>query len=94
MSKAAKINEKSIKELFIGECWLYLRSNFSKFSEANKIKIALTLAQKDMPQEMSGNFNVNQMPAIQKSSGEAQPNVNLEFNIGAPVTTTNPKPSQ
>lgn len=47
-------HEKTIKELFLNECWEYLRDNFHKFNETNKIKIALTLAQKDLPQEISG----------------------------------------
>lgn len=46
--------EKSIKQLFIGKCWEYLNENFHKFTETNKIKIALTLATKDIPQEVSG----------------------------------------
>ena len=46
--------EKSIKELFIGNCWQYLSDNFHKFTETNKIKIALELCKKDTPQEMTG----------------------------------------
>lgn len=72
--------EKTIKELFIGECWQYLRSNFSKFNQTNQIKIALELCKKDIPQEMTGNFNVTQMPTIQKNTGEAV--TSLIFNIG------------
>jgi hypothetical protein len=56
--------EKTIKELFIGTCWSYLSDNFHKFTEANKIKIALTLAQKDLPQEVKGQYQVTQMPAV------------------------------
>ena len=46
--------EKSIKQLFIGKCWSYLDDNFHKFTDDNKIKIALTLVAKDIPQEVSG----------------------------------------
>lgn len=46
--------EKTIKELFIGKCWEYLNHNFHRFSQSNKIKIALALAQKDLPQEVHG----------------------------------------
>ena len=80
-------HEKSIKELFIGECWEYLRNNFHKFNEANKIKVALTLAQKDIPQKVEGDIKVTEMPAIQKLSGEAnQENRIAEFLIGSPLT--------
>ena len=47
-------SEKTIKELFIGNCWSYLHDNFHKFNETNKIKIALTLVQKDMPTQLDG----------------------------------------
>lgn len=68
--------EKTIKELFTKTCWEYLRDNFHKFSETNKIKIALTLAQKDMPQEMKGTYSVTQMKQIE-TSGEK-----IVFNVG------------
>lgn len=75
--------EKTIKELFIGNCWEYLNNNFHKFSEQNKIKIALELCKKDIPQEVKADFQVNSMPTIQKkTTGEAQP-VSLTFNIGS-----------
>lgn len=82
--------EKTIKELFVGECWEYLRDNFHKFSQPNKIKIALTLAQKDMPQQIEGDLNhrVTEMPSIQKEyPGEAMTapiNRIVEFDIGSP----------
>lgn len=80
--------EKAIKELFIGECWSYLRDNFHKFNETNKIKIALTLAQKDIPQKVEGDVKVTEMPAIRKEyPGEAQSENRIaEFLIGTPYT--------
>lgn len=68
--------EKTIKELFTHTCWEYLRDNFHKFSEVNKIKIALTLAQKDLPQEVKGNYNVTSMPIVKVDDKP------LEANIG------------
>ena len=72
--------EKTIKQLFIGNCWSYLHDNFHKFNETNKIKIALTLAQKDMPTVMEGGLNVNQMPSILV---DKKP---LELNLGNNAT--------
>ena len=46
--------EKAIKELFIGKCWEYLNNNFHKFTETNKIKIALELCKKDLPTHIEG----------------------------------------
>lgn len=77
--------EKTIKELFIGECWEYLRNNFQKFSEANKIKIALTLAQKDLPQQINGNVEFTEMPVIQREADEATTHNRIAgFLIGSP----------
>ena len=79
-------HEKTIKELFIGECWEYLRVNFRKFNQTNQIKIALALAMKDIPQKIEGEVKVTEMPAIQKEfPGEAEPiNRIAEFIIGSP----------
>lgn len=68
--------EKTIKELFIGNCWQYLNDNFHKFSETNKIKIALELCKKDTPTELTGNLSVTLMPEV-KIDGKP-----LELNIG------------
>lgn len=56
--------EKSIKELFIGECWEYLRVNFRKFNQTNQIKIALELCKKDIPQVMEGEIKYTSMQMI------------------------------
>jgi len=74
---ASTQREKTIKELFVGSCWEYLRDNFHKFSDTNKIKIAMELCKKDMPQEINGSLtHVVQMPSIEKGG------MKLEFNIG------------
>lgn len=74
--------EKAIKELFLGECWEYLRNNFHKFNETNKIKIALTLATKDIPQEVNGGeTRVIIMQPIQKDDEV------LSYKIGRPDVT-------
>ena len=56
--------DKTLKEIFIGNCWKYLHDNFHKFNETNKIKIALALAQKDMPTQMAGEMNINTLPKV------------------------------
>ena len=90
-TKLAK-GEQSTKELFIGQMWSYLRNNFHKFNQTNQIKIALELCKKDVPQEIKGSLQVTEMPVIRKTSGEATVPINLEFNIGTPVVTGNPRP--
>ncbi len=70
--------ELSIKQEVISKCWTYLRDNFHKFNEANQIKVALALATKDIPQEVTGDLThrITSMPTIEKG------NRLLEFNIG------------
>lgn len=70
--------EKAVKELFLGKCWQYLDDNFHKFTEANKIKIALALATKDLPQEVSG-MNMRQIVMMGEIKKGEEP---LRFNIG------------
>lgn len=84
--------EKTIKELFIKECWAYLRDNFHKFNEANKIKVSLTLAQKEIAQvvEASVEARVTEMPAILKSGEATNENRITPFLIGSPQNDPTP----
>jgi hypothetical protein len=68
--------EKGIKELFVGKCWEYLNDNFHKFTETNKIKIALEITKKNMPTEITGSLNVTMMNDVTKD-GKA-----LDIDIG------------
>ena len=79
MANGLSEQERTIKELFLHTCWEYLRDNFHKFNETNKIKIALTLAQKDLPQEIKGNYNVTQMPKAEVSGNP----INIEVGSNA-----------
>ena len=84
--------EKSIKHLFVGKCWEYLNDNFYKFTDTNKIKVALALATKDMPQEIQGMSNqIIIMDKIKKSENR------LEFKIGertySPQNTEHTEPA-
>lgn len=68
--------EKSLKELLIHKSWQYLHDNFHKFTETNKIKIALELCKKDLPNQIEGEVKFTQMPEI-KVAGKP-----LEIKIG------------
>lgn len=72
--------EKTIKQLFVGKCWTYLNDNFHKFTEDNKIKIALTLSSKDIPQEIEG---LSQQIVVM--NGINKENRLDGFLIGAPI---------
>lgn len=47
--------KKATKDL-VDLCRVYLLDNFHKFTDANKIKIALALITKSIPQEISGDI--------------------------------------
>jgi len=54
-----KENQVATNQL-IGKCAVYLNDNFHKFSQANKIKIALDILKKSMPTELSGEVKTGQ----------------------------------
>lgn len=64
MKGRSALPQKTIKQLFIGKCWEYLDTNFSNFSTGNKIKIALELCKKDIPQVMEGEVKYTAMSMI------------------------------
>ena len=68
--------ERAVREQVIENCWEYLRDNFHKFSDANKIKIALSLCTKNIPTQLEGEIKVTEMPTIQAG------NRLLEYNLG------------
>lgn len=64
----------------------YLIDNFHKFSEANKIKVALTLASKMAPQQIEGSYSVTKMSSVKVNSNEQ------ELNLGNRITDYTPSP--
>lgn len=45
-----------VKEEVLSKCWLYLQTNFNKFDKDTKIKVALELCKKNIPQEVKGDL--------------------------------------
>ena len=89
-----KIMEEVSTSKFVGACVKkkqeqlyqlshdYLVDNFHKFSETNKLKIALVICGKMVPTQstVDGNYTVTKMDAVKIESSP------LEFNIGNRVT--------
>ena len=63
-TKCGKHSEQSIKKLMVHKSWQYLHDNFHKFNQANKIKIALELCKKDIPQVYEGEVKYTAMSVI------------------------------
>ena len=74
--------EKQAKKELLNKCWTYLRDNFHKFNDTNKIRVALELVKKDMPTQLEGEIGhrITQMPAV---TIDGKP---LEYDIGVDST--------
>ena len=68
--------EKQATKDLVDKCRVYLLDNFHKFSEDNRIKIALKLLEKSMPTQIEGSLNVTMMGTV-KVDGKP-----LDINIG------------
>ena len=75
-SKFVGASVKSKQEQLYRMCHDYLIENFPKFTEANKIKVALTLASKMAPQQIEGAYSVTKMGTVKADTKE------LEYNLG------------
>ena len=72
-------NEQKVdKKSLLSKGWTYLNDNFHKFTEDNKIRIALELVKKDMPTQIEGelNSNITHMDRVIK---DGKP---MEHNVG------------
>lgn len=56
--------EKEAAKDLVDMCRVYLRDNFHKFKEANKIKISLALITKAMPTQIEGEITFTKMPDV------------------------------
>lgn len=73
--------DRDVKNEVIQMCWMYLKSNFSKFSDGNKLKVSLAIVSKNMPQEVNQVVQVNQLPAVKINDSE------LEFDVGEYISS-------
>jgi hypothetical protein len=71
---------KSTTQDLVDMSRVYLLDNFHKFKDSNKIKIALALIQKSMPNKIEGNLTVN----LSQDLGEARNRINSYNRI--PIT--------
>jgi len=47
-----KQEEQQVREQLVNKCFVYLNDNFHKFKEAKKIRIAIDIIKKSLPQQM------------------------------------------
>jgi hypothetical protein len=73
-----------VREKVIENCWHYLFDNFHKFSDSNKIKIALAISTKNIPQKVEGmdQTQVVIMGEIKRADGSP-----LRYNLGSRNTS-------
>ena len=75
-SPSVGMSIKSKQERLYTLCHDYLIDNFHKFSDANKLKVALVLASKMAPQQIEGAYNITKMETVKADTKE------LEYNLG------------
>ena len=59
--------------------WQYIDENFHKFSDNNKVKVSLALAQKDMPTQLDGKVSETIINII-KAQTEEKPKESVVEN--------------
>jgi hypothetical protein len=69
-----------VRERVIEKIWAYLDDNFHKFTEANRMKIILAIAPKNIPQLVDGNITYTSMQTIRV---EQKP---LKLDIGEDIS--------
>jgi hypothetical protein len=52
-------DEQKAKSVLLKKCYSYLENNFNRFSETNKLKVALALVQRRIPEELNTTGEVN-----------------------------------
>ena len=67
------------REEVLDMCWSYLRNNFHKFRQSEKIRILTALCTKSIPQKVEGDFTHTVIMDEIKVD-----NAPLRFNIGNP----------
>lgn len=77
--------EKKATDALLAKSAVYLNDNFHKFSQSNKIRIALELIKRKMPTQLehSGEVKFTQMPTAKLGRGITDL-IPLELNIGEP----------
>ena len=70
--------ESSVRAQVLGMVWQWTYENFHKFTDANKIKVSISLMGKNIPQQIDQNITVTQMPDI---TIDGRP---LELRLGQP----------
>lgn len=67
MPSNGPIASKELKKTVIRKTWDYINDNFHKFNDNNKIKIALAVMGKDMPNKIEGELTTyTKMDRIEK----------------------------
>ena len=69
--------ESSVRAQVLGMVWQWTYENFHKLTDANKIKISMSLMGKNIPQQIDQNINVTTMSDI-KIDGTP-----LEIDLGS-----------
>lgn len=66
--------QETVRQKVLTKLWDYVDENFHKFTDANKIKIVVSLCSRSMPQIIEGNYSVTKMPTVKIDDKEQELN--------------------
>jgi hypothetical protein len=75
-----KSDNLDVKTRVIHKMWEYIDQNFHKFSDNNKVKVCLALAQKDMPTQLDGKVSETIINIIKAGIPEDKPKESIAEN--------------
>lgn len=75
-----------VREIVIEKCWSYLNDNFHKLTEANKIKVAIAISTKNIPQKVEG---MDQKQIVIMGEIKREDGAPKRYNIGSDLSPEN-----
>ena len=75
-----KSENLDVRTRVIHKMWEYIDQNFHKFSDNNKVKVSLALAQKDMPTQLDGKVSETIINIIKAQTSEEKPKESIVEN--------------
>ncbi len=76
----------TVREKVLEMLWDYVKDNFHKFTDANKLKVVVALCPKSMPQIVEGNYNVTKMPTVRLKEQDQE--IDIGNRVASHITSS------
>lgn len=80
LKQTKSVESLDVRTRVIRKMWEYIDMNFHKFSDNNKVKVSLALAQKDMPTQLDGKVSETIINIIKAQTIEEKPKETIVEN--------------